>query len=171
MAALAKYPARHSAWVRGARPKGCGRGHGSRRDARLPTVSATQRSLTLKVGGPTELVLERADGSQRSIHPLWLRERCRDPASIDLQTQQRLQDPSDFDLDLKLVAVSQPLPGTYKVKFSDGHEASFSAEEILAEAALTPNSHDCPAPRLWDGTLADLPRARWRANPGEAELA
>ena len=106
------------------------------------------------MGGPTELVLERADGSQRSIHPLWLRERCRDPASIDLQTQQRLQDPSDFDLDLKVVAVSQPLPGTYKVKFSDGHEASFSAEEILAEAALTPNSHDCPAPRLWDGTLA-----------------
>ena len=122
------------------------------------------------MGGPTELVLERADGSQRSIHPLWLRERCRDPASIDLQTQQRLQDPSDFDLDLKVVAVSQPLPGTYRVKFSDGHEASFSAEEILAEAALTPNSHDCPAPRLWDGTLADLPRARWRADPGEAEL-
>src|SRR5580693_5883329 len=142
----------------------------SRRDARLPGVSATQRSLTLKVGGPTELVLERADGSQRSIHPLWLRERCKDPASIDLQTQQRLQDPSDFDLDLKLVAVSQPLPGTFRVKFSDGHEASFSAEEILAEAALTPNSHDCPAPRLWDGTLAALPRARWRADPGEAEL-
>ena len=146
------------------------RGHGSRRDARLPGVSATQRSLTLKVGGPTELVLERADGSQRAIHPLWLRERCKDPASIDLQTQQRLQDPSDFDLDLKLLAVSQPLPGTYRVKFSDGHEASFSAAEILAEAALTPNSHDCPAPRLWDGTLADLPRVRWRADPGEAEL-
>jgi gamma-butyrobetaine dioxygenase len=122
------------------------------------------------MGGPTELVLEHADGTQRAIHPLWLRERCKDPASIDLQTQQRLQDPSDFDLDLKLVAVSQPSAGTYKVKFSDGHEASFSAEEILAEAALTPNGHDCPAPRLWDGTLADLPRARWRADPGEAEL-
>src|ERR1700693_4805347 len=140
-----------------------GRGHGSRRDARLPTVSATQRSLTLKMRGPTELVLERADGSQRSIHPLWLRERCRDPAGIDLQTQQRLQHPSDFDLDLKVVAVSQPLPGTYRVKFSDGHEASFSAEEILAEAALTPTSHDCPAPRLWDGTIA-APRTTGRGN-------
>src|SRR2546430_1334944 len=49
-----------------------------------------------------------------------------------------------------LVAVSQPLPGTYRIKFSDGHEASFNAEEILAEAALTPTSHDCPAPRLWE---------------------
>jgi hypothetical protein len=46
----------------------------------------------VKVAGPTKLVLERADGSQRSIHPLWLRERCKDPASIDLQTQQRLQE-------------------------------------------------------------------------------
>ena len=122
------------------------------------------------MNGPTELVLERTDGTQHSIHPLWLRERCKDAASIDPQTQQRLQDPSDFDLDVTLVSVSQPLPGTYRVKFSDGHEASFSAEEILAEAALTPNSHDCPAPRLWDGTFADLPRARWRADPGEAEL-
>ncbi|HEY0767324.1 MAG TPA: TauD/TfdA family dioxygenase [Steroidobacteraceae bacterium] len=133
-------------------------------------MAPTQRSLSLKIGGPGELLLERADGSQRSIHPLWLRERCKDPASIDLKTQQRLQDPSDFDPDLKVVAVSQPLPGIYKLKFSDGHEANFSAEEILAEASLAPNSHDCPAPRLWDGTLADAPRARWRADPGEAEL-
>jgi gamma-butyrobetaine dioxygenase len=42
--------------------------------------------------------------------------------------------------------------------------------ELVLEAALTPNSHDCPAPRLWDGTLAAVPRARWRADPGEAEL-
>src|ERR1700687_5245210 len=74
------------------------RGHNSRRDARLPAVSVTQRSLTLKMAGPTELVLERADGSQRSIHPLWLRERCRDPASIDLETPPRLRDRSEFEL-------------------------------------------------------------------------
>src|SRR5256886_13914502 len=70
-----------------------------------------------------------------------------------------------------LVAVSQPLPGTYRIKFSDGHEASFNAEETPGEAALTPTSHDCPAPRLWDGTLAELPRARWRADPDAAELS
>ena len=92
------------------------------------------------MGGPTELVLERADGSQRSIHPLWLRERCKDPASIDLQTQQRLQDPSDFDLDLKLVAVSQPSAGTYKVKFSDGHEASFSGAGAVTADMRSPGN-------------------------------
>jgi gamma-butyrobetaine dioxygenase len=126
--------------------------------------------MTLRIGMPNELVLERGDGSSYPIHPLWLRERCRDAASIDLHTQQRLQDPSDFDLELKIRALSQPSAGVYKVTFSDGHEASFSAEEILAEAALADNSHDCPAPRLWDGTLTDFPRARWRADPSAAEL-
>jgi gamma-butyrobetaine dioxygenase len=126
--------------------------------------------MRLKIGGPNELVLERADGRVEPLHPLWLRERCRDAASIDLRTQQRLQDPSDFDLNLRVTAVSQPSPGVFQVGFSDGHQASFHAADILAEAALAPNSHDCPAPRLWDGTLAALPRARWRTEPGDAEL-
>jgi gamma-butyrobetaine dioxygenase len=131
---------------------------------------AAQRSLTLKIGTLTQLVLEREDGSQQPIHPLWLRERCQGAASMDLKTHQRLQDPSDFDLDLKVLALSRTAPGIYKIKFSDGHEASFSAEEIIAEATLASNSHDCPAPRLWDGTFGDLPRARWRPDPDEAQL-
>jgi gamma-butyrobetaine dioxygenase len=103
------------------------------------------------------------------VHPLWLRERCKDAASMDLKTQQRLQDPSDFDLELTIVALSQPAAGTFRVKFSDGHEASFSAADILEEACLAPNSHDCPGPQLWDGSLPALPRVRWRAEPSEAE--
>jgi gamma-butyrobetaine dioxygenase len=116
------------------------------------------------------LTLVRADGSEQRIHPLWLRERCRDAASIDLLTGQRLQDPSDFEIDLRLAAVTQPSPGQLRIRFSDGHEASFSAAEILSEAALPANSHDCPALRLWEGTLAPLPRMRYRANPGDDEL-
>ena len=92
------------------------------------------RTANLKVGSPAQLLLERADGSSYAIHPLWLRERCKDAASMDLKTQQRLQDPSDFDLELKIVALSQPAAGTFRVKFSDGHEASFSAADILEEA-------------------------------------
>jgi len=131
----------------------------------------TQRASRVRIGGPTELVLERADGGAETLHPLWLRERCRDAGSIDLRTQQRLQDPSDFDPELKLTAVSQPAPGVFQVTFSDGHHASFSAADILEEAALALGSHDCPAPRLWDGSLRELPRVRWRAEPGESELA
>ncbi|HXW73344.1 MAG TPA: TauD/TfdA family dioxygenase [Steroidobacteraceae bacterium] len=133
-------------------------------------MAPQQRSLTLKIGAPAELTLVRPDGTEHAVHPLWLRERCRDAGSVDLKTQQRLQDPSDFDLGLRVLAVSQPSPGAFRVRFSDGHEASFVAEELLTEAALADNSHDCPAPRLWEGTLAELPRARWRADPADAEL-
>jgi gamma-butyrobetaine dioxygenase len=126
--------------------------------------------MTLRIAAPAELRLVAADGSERVIHPLWLRERCRDAASMDLKTQQRLQDPSDFDLDLHLVALSQPSAGVFRIKFSDGHEASFSASDLLSEAALAPNSHDCPQLQLWDGKLAPLPRVRWRAEASDAEL-
>jgi gamma-butyrobetaine dioxygenase len=133
-------------------------------------VTATQRTATLRIGAPDELVLERADGSREAVHPLWLRERCKDAASIDLKTEQRLQDPSDFDPHLRVTAVSQPSPGLFRVRFSDGHEAIFAAAELLAEAELAPNSHDCPAPQLWDGTLTELPRVRWCAEADPAEL-
>jgi gamma-butyrobetaine dioxygenase len=124
----------------------------------------------LRVVAPHELRLVDGTGSEYAIHPLWLRERCRDAASMDLKTQQRLQDPSDYDLDLTITAISQPAPGSYRIRFSDGHEANFDAADILSEATLTPNSHDCPAARLWDGSLTDLPRMQWRAAPADAEL-
>ncbi len=134
-------------------------------------VASGQRPLALRITGPAELTLQRSDGSEHAVHPLWLRERCLDAASIDLKTRQRLHDPSDFDPELKLLSVSQPTAGVFRVRFSDGHEASFEAAAILAEAALAPASHDCPAPRLWDGKLAELPRQRWSATPGDAQLA
>ena len=133
-------------------------------------MAERKRSLALKIAGPTELTLVREDGSEHAVHPLWLRERCRDAATMDLRTQQRLHDPSDFDPDLRLLSVAQVSPGVFRIKFSDGHEAAFRAEDILAEAALAPNSHDGPALQLWDGTLADLPRMRWRPDPAAPEL-
>jgi gamma-butyrobetaine dioxygenase len=130
-----------------------------------------QRAPRVRLGAPGELVLERADGRTETLHPLWLRERCRDPVSIDLKTRQRFQDPSDFAPDLELTAVAQPSPGVFHVTFSDGHQASFSAADLLEEAALAPGSHDIPTPRLWEGSLAELPRVRWRAAPADTELS
>jgi gamma-butyrobetaine dioxygenase len=125
----------------------------------------------LHVTSATELTIDLGDGRRFPVHPLWLRERCLDPATIDLRTGQRLGDPSDLDLKLTLTAVSEPEPGLIRVRFSDGHEASFAARDILEEAALAPGGHDIPAPRLWDGTFTSFPRAQWTAKPGDAELA
>jgi gamma-butyrobetaine dioxygenase len=110
-------------------------------------------------------------GRRFGVHPIWLRERCQDASSMDLATGQRLHDPSDLDLELSYLAVWEASPGQLRVRFSDGHEAEFVAEEILAEAALPPGEHDVPAVVHWTGALTDLPRAMWRANPTDADLA
>jgi gamma-butyrobetaine dioxygenase len=129
-----------------------------------------QNSLKLKINSATELVVEQPDGEPVGIHPLWLRERCQDADSVDLQSGQRLNDPSDFDLNLHYVSLSSPTPGRLRVRFSDGHEAEFSEHEILAEAAMPPGDYGCPVPVLWDSKLTDLPRATWAETPDDARV-
>ena len=114
----------------------------------------------LHITSATQLTIDLGDGRRFDVHPLWLRERCLDPETVDLQTGQRLVDPSDHDLKLALTAVSEPEPGRIRVRFSDGHEFDFSARDILEEAALRPGEHDIPAARLWDGTFTSYPRDR-----------
>jgi gamma-butyrobetaine dioxygenase len=121
----------------------------------------------LQITGSNELSIE-LHGQRFPIHPLWLRERCQDAATVDLRTGQRWSDPSDLDLQLQVSSVSQVEPGRYRIRFSDGHEADFLEREILAEAQLPPGDHDCPPPTLWDGSLKDLPRAQWNQTPADA---
>jgi gamma-butyrobetaine dioxygenase len=125
----------------------------------------------LKIVSPSELVFESGDGLSYPIHPLWLRERCQDAASMDRITQQRLSDPSDLPLDLKVASVSAAGGGQLTVRFSDGHEAQFKEGDLLREASLPPGQHDVPPTVTWDATLRELPKVRWSANPDRAELA
>lgn len=124
----------------------------------------------LYISSPNELTIE-LEGAQRfAIHPLWLRERCRDAQSMDLRTGQRLHDPSDLDLQISLIAVSQPGPGRFRVRFSDGHEAEFVEQEILDESALPPGDHDIPAPRLWNAATGQVRRIAWSSAPADIQL-
>ena len=127
--------------------------------------------MRISVSTSRELKIERDDGTSFAIHPLWLRERCPDAETFDLQTGQRLQDPADFPLDIAITQISEPQPGRLRVRFSDAHEAEFAVADLLSEAELAPGDHDIPAPRLWDRTLESLPRATWRADATEDERA
>lgn len=125
--------------------------------------------LKLSIRSPANVWIEQANGGIE-IHPLWLRERCQDSKSLDGLTGQRLYDPSDFDLDLKLESVTEATPGRLQVRFSDGHQAEFSIPDILSEATLAADETGCPALELWTASLPNLPRARWRADPTNAQL-
>ncbi len=124
----------------------------------------------LQVLTPQGLAIELDDGQRFALHPIWLRERCRDPRSMDLRTGQRLHDPSDLDPALAVTAVSETGSGWYRIRFSDGHEAEFLGQQLLAEAALAPADHDVPAPRLWDATTGEVRRYPWTDKPGDAQL-
>ncbi len=133
-------------------------------------MATEQRAPRLTITAPDELIIDDGNGRRFGIHPIWLRERCQDPLSIDLHTGQRLHDPSDLDLNLRFEALSEPAQGRLHVRFSDGHEADFAARDILAEAAMPPGAHDVPPATLWTGALDNLPRATWNASPTDADL-
>ena len=124
----------------------------------------------LYVRSSNELAIERDDGQRFALHPIWLRERCRDARSMDLRTGQRLHDPSDFDLALSILSVSEPESGRYRIRFSDGHEADFIGQNLLEEAVLAPADHDIPAPHLWNAATGQVRRFDWTENPDEAVL-
>lgn len=125
----------------------------------------------LQITASNELSIEHSPGNRFAIHPLWLRERCKDSKTVDLRTGQRLEDPSDFDLGLGLAAVAEVAAGRYRIRFTDGHEADFLEREIIAEAALPAGDHDTPTPQLWDGGLKDVPRGTWTQAPSDTVKA
>jgi gamma-butyrobetaine dioxygenase len=142
------------------------------RSGNVSPIAATEAPMPrLHIGAANELIIEHAGGQRHAIHPIWLRERCQDASTLDLRTGQRLQDPSDLDPQLALIAVTQIEPGVIRIRFSDGHEADFLERDILAEAALPAGDHDLPAPRLWNSTLQLSRRARWSSQPSDEELA
>lgn len=112
--------------------------------------------------GSIQLVLHRGDGSSVPIHPIWLRERCPDPASLDPLTLQRLFEPPDLPLDLAIVEAEAMGGDELRVGFSDGHRSVFSIAAIQAEVAALSGIHAPIRPRLWDRRLNPMPSADWQ---------
>jgi gamma-butyrobetaine dioxygenase len=103
--------------------------------------------LVLLEGGRA-IALSGANGQLTRIHPLWLRERCTDAASMDATTGQRLHNPSDLDPHPGIESVRQSADGALHVRFTDGASGAFTLARIMAEL---PEANDAtlPAPAPW----------------------
>lgn len=101
------------------------------------------------------------------LHPLWLRERCSGPLSVQWETVQPLGQPIDLCSDLTISRASiRPGGGGWtpqlKVEFSDGHVSVFCANHLEKETrefydvGVQQADLELPPPQLWDGT-AEVP--------------
>jgi len=105
------------------------------------------------------LRLDTGDGAARTLHPVWLRERCPCSACRDPRTGQRLLDAWSIPLDTA-VAEARDDGDRIRVVFSDGHVAPFEPAELRA-ALRRPSDLDGVA--TWDASLAEWPTADWDA--------
>jgi gamma-butyrobetaine dioxygenase len=64
---------------------------------------------------------------------LWLRERCRDPLSLDPQTEQRLFDPHRLPDDLALVGIEECGENRARLAFSDGYAGEYELSRLADE--------------------------------------
>jgi gamma-butyrobetaine dioxygenase len=125
--------------------------------------------LQLRVVDGVSLVVDGLAESPVEVHPIWLRERNRDPRLLDLRSMQRLYDPADLPLDLAFRQVAIEGDGTIRAAFSDGVEAAFDPAPLLRELGWAPGHDDLPVPRPWDASLNAYPTAQWNAAPTDAE--
>ena len=108
--------------------------------------------------GAAAVRLALADGRRVSLHPLWLRERSRAPEMFDARTSQRLFEPSDLALDIRVSRAEAADNGAaLRVEFSDGHAADIHARDIALCDLLTDDDPGLPSPVLWDSSASFPP--------------
>jgi gamma-butyrobetaine dioxygenase len=105
--------------------------------------------------------LRSADGRSAVLHPLWLRERTLEAGSVDPDNHQRLYDPSDLPVDLRVTEARIDGPGWLALSFSDGHRCRLALASIGAELGWLPDGEAPPAAEPWDATLDARPEASW----------
>ncbi len=105
--------------------------------------------LTLQTDPPR--VLAQAAAGTMELPPLWLRERCQDPQSLDPCTEQRLFDPHRLPEDLALVRVEAAGADRARLSFSDGYSGEYELTRLARD--LEPDD-GLPAAIAWRADLA-----------------
>jgi len=66
------------------------------------------------------------------LHPIWLRERLPGEEYFDIDTHQRLYEPSSIDLNLQITAATLS-DHLLNIEFNDGVKGSYNVDDLLIE--------------------------------------
>ncbi|RAR63521.1 gamma-butyrobetaine dioxygenase [Onishia taeanensis] len=99
---------------------------------------------------PAKVFATDAAGTRTELPALWLRERCQEPESLDVATQQRLFNPHHLDEDLTLVEAELMDDQEVRLSFSDGHSGRYDLRHFADDFD---DDDGLPAPRLWDSSI------------------
>ncbi|MGB8714412.1 MAG: TauD/TfdA family dioxygenase [Onishia taeanensis] len=99
---------------------------------------------------PAKVFATDAAGTRTELPALWLRERCQEPESLDVATQQRLFNPHHLDEDLTLVEAELIGDQEVRLSFSDGHSGRYDLRHFADDFDY---DDGLPAPRLWDSSI------------------
>ena len=98
------------------------------------------------------------------LHPVWLRERLPGEDYFDIDTHQRLYEPSSIDLELQITN-AELIESELKIEFNDGIKGSYNINELLEEMDDKQNKRG-PLPEriLWDASLKNFPEIQFEAD-------
>ena len=101
------------------------------------------------------------------LHPVWLRERLPGDEHFDIDTHQRLYEPSSIDLNLKITAATLS-DDLLDIEFNDGVKGSYNMNDLLLEMDDEKNKRG-PLPKrvLWNSSLSQFPEAQFEEEMAE----
>ena len=101
------------------------------------------------------------------LHPVWLRERLPGEEFFDVDTHQRLYEPSSIDLDLQISSATLS-DHLLNIEFNDGVKGSYNMNDLLLEMDDEKNKRG-PLPKrvLWNSSLSQFPEAKFEEGMAE----
>ena len=98
------------------------------------------------------------------LHPVWLRERLPGEDYFDIDTHQRLYEPSSIDLELQITN-AELIDSLLKIEFNDGVKGAYNINELLKEMDDNQNKNG-PLPEriLWDASLKSFPEIQFEVD-------
>ena len=98
------------------------------------------------------------------LHPVWLRERLPGEDNFDIDTHQRLYEPSSIDLELQITN-AELIDSLLRIEFNDGVKGAYNINELLKEMDDNQNKNG-PLPEriLWDASLKSFPEIQFEVD-------